>query len=131
MALTYLEAGERLLGIKPVELDIDTDQAIKVPPGRKLVTRVVVYDRNTGITPATGAGGLYTAASKGGTAIVANSQAYTGLSADAKAVSLTLATTTDTFTGENLYLSLTTPCTAGSGATMAVYGLVLPSSDYV
>lgn len=73
---------------------------------------------NASISLTTAAGGIYNAASKGGTAIVAAGQAYSGLTTAVKDVALTIANT-DLRSVITLYLSLTTG--QGSAATADIY----------
>jgi hypothetical protein len=77
----------------------------------------------------TAVGGIYPAASKGGTAVVANSQAYSGLTAATKFVDLTIASGYtsggDILTVKNLFLSLTTPQGGAATADVYVYGDII------
>lgn len=103
------------------------DQAIPILPGRYIVRRIVGVNPSTSLTLA--AGGIYTAASKGGTAIVAAAQLWSGLTATSKFIDATLAAilTTDWRTESTLYLSLTVA--QGAAATMDLYiiGDALPT----
>lgn len=66
------------------------------------------------------AGGIYTAPAKGGTAIVAAAQVYTGLTSTTKVINPTIASAgTDLRSDSTLYLSLTTAM--GSAATADIY----------
>lgn len=117
----------RLLG---ANMNITTDQAIPwfVPNGQYYrITKFTV--KNASVSLTTAAGGIYPAASKGGTAIVANSQAYSTLTSGTLAFDLTIATTP----GETEYgpitatfvtpiLSLTTGQGAAATADLFVYG---------
>jgi hypothetical protein len=73
------------------------------------------------------AGGVYTAAAKGGTAIVAAAQLYVALTAAAKFLDLTLAAIlgTDVRTESLLYLSLTTGQGVAATADIYIYGDIL------
>jgi hypothetical protein len=77
----------------------------------------------------TAVGGIYPAVSKGGTAVVANSQAYSGLTAATKFVDLTIASGYtsggDILTVKNLFLSLTTPQGSAATADVYVYGDII------
>ncbi len=55
------------------------------------VTKITAENPSTSLTTANG--GIYTAAAQGGTAVVANTQVYSGLTATNLAVDLTIATT--------------------------------------
>lgn len=76
-------------------------------------------------TPVAAQGGIYTATSKGGTAIVAASQSYTGLVSGTTIISLTLASTGVIRLNDTLYLSLTTPNSTACTADIYVYADVL------
>ena len=73
----------------------------------------------------TAVGGIYPAASKGGTAIVLNSQAYSGLTGGTLAIDLTI----DTVPAETIYkpiqqiyLALTTAQGAAATADLYIFG---------
>ena len=97
-------------------------------PSKFILRRIVVTNASISLT--TAAGGVYTAASKGGTAVVASSQAYSSLSASTLVLDLTLSTTGSASTTvkssiPNLYLSLTTAQGAAATADVYVYGDIL------
>ena len=97
-------------------------------PSKFILRRIVVTNASISLT--TAAGGVYTAASKGGTAVVASSQAYSSLSASTLFLDLTLntsgsASTTVKSSIPNLYLSLTTAQGAAATADVYVYGDIL------
>ena len=98
------------------------DQQIVIfsAPAKYIIRRIVATNASISLT--TAVGGIYTAVSKGGTAVVANSQAYSTLSASTKFLYLTLASNTDYRTATSLYLSLTTPQGAAATADIFVYG---------
>lgn len=107
--------------------NITTDNIIPIAPQADLymVERIIVTNASISLT--TAAGGVYTAASKGGTAIVAAAQVYSALTAANKFVALTLAATslTDVFdaaTQANFYLNLTTGQGAAATADVYIYG---------
>lgn len=82
---------------------------------------------NASISLTTAVGGLYDTASKGGTALVANSQAYSTLTSSS--LGFALGSTTygvGVRSGASLFLSLTTP--QGSAATADFYVLGVPLS---
>ena len=106
------------------------DQIITIfdNPAKYIVRRIIVTNASTSLT--TAAGGVYTAASKGGTAIVAASQVYTSLTASTLFLDLTLSATGNASTTvkssiPNLYLSLTTAQGAAATADVYVYGDIL------
>lgn len=78
-----------------------------------------IYAVNPSGSAASAVGGIYTAAAKGGTAVVAASQAYTTLSGTNTNLILTTATAGRNRRTEDLILSLSTP--HGSAATCDIY----------
>ena len=112
----------RLLG---ANFNITTDQQIPlfIPSlARFRVTKITA--ENTSVNGmSTAAGGIYPAASKGGTALVAAGQAYTGLTNANTALDLTLATAAAIQpAGTPLFLSLTTGQGAAALADIYVFG---------
>jgi hypothetical protein len=81
------------------------------------VSKMTVTNASESLT--TAVGGLYDAASKGGNAIVAASQAYSGLTSGTVALDTTLNKNVREPAGTKLYLSLSTA--QGSTATADVY----------
>ena len=118
---------EVLLGSKVgANMNVTTDQLIpitRIGTKKYLITRIVVTNASISLT--TAAGGVYQAASKAGTAIVAAAQAYSALSATTTALNLTLAINR-TYTLDNLYFSLTTAQGAAATADIYVYGVIIP-----
>ncbi len=112
--------GQLLLGkLTSANMNSTADQAITINGTTKyLIRKIVVTNASTNLTLAVG--GFYAAASKT-TAIVANTQVYSALTAASKYVDLTLGAllTTDVRTETTLYLSLTTG--QGGAATADVY----------
>ncbi len=107
----------RLIG---TNFNSTADQAIPllIPANARFrVIKITVENASVSLT--TAAGGVYNAASKGGTALVASSQAYSALTGAGKALDLTLANTDVQAAGTALYLSLTTA--QGAAATADVY----------
>ena len=104
-------------------MNVTTDQQIPLfLPPTKLFTVSQILVTNASISLTTAVGGFYPAASKGGTALVSNSQAYSGLTGSGLAISLTLAGLARFAAGTNLYLSLTTAQGAAATADVYVYG---------
>jgi len=106
------------------------DQQITIfsNPSKFILRRIVVTNASVSLT--TAVGGVYTAASKGGTAVVAAAQAYSSLTTSALFLDLTLSTTSSASTTvkssiPNLYLSLTTAQGAAATADVYVYGDIL------
>jgi hypothetical protein len=123
--------GGILLGkLIGANMDSTADQRIVMfsNPSKFILRRIVVTNASISLT--TAAGGVYTAVSKGGTAVVASSQAYSSLSASTLFLDLTLntsgsASTTVKSSIPNLYLSLTTAQGAAATADVYVYGDIL------
>ena len=123
--------GGILLGkLIGANMDSTDDQRIVMfsNPSKFILRRIVVTNASISLT--TAAGGVYTAVSKGGTAVVASSQAYSSLSASTLFLDLTLntsgsASTTVKSSIPNLYLSLTTAQGAAATADVYVYGDIL------
>jgi hypothetical protein len=121
------QGAVNLLGLKKgVNMNSAADQIIGMPGGKYIVRKIVVMNASVSLT--TAAGGVYTATSKGGSAIVAAGQVYSALTAAAKFLDLTLAAIagTDILTATALYLSLTTPQGAPATADIYIYGDRLP-----
>lgn len=87
------------------------------------ITRIYVTGASTSLT--TVAGGVYTATSKGGTALVAASQVYSGLTGATIGLDLTIAAVR-TLSQNAIYLSLTTAQGAAATANVYVFGYILP-----
>lgn len=106
-------------------MNVTTDQAIpitRIGSKRYVITRITVTNASTSLTNADG--GIYTATSKGGTAIVAAAQVYTALTSSTVALDLTLAVN-NTYALDNLYLSLTGAQGGAATADVRVYGYIL------
>jgi hypothetical protein len=119
--------GPNLLGsFVGLNMNITTDQnlALTVPSGAYYFLKYVI-GRNASTSLTTAAGGIYTAASKGGTAVVAATQAYSTLTGSTLSFALTVATPAVVLTANPLFFSLTTA--QGGAATMdlLVYGDVI------
>jgi hypothetical protein len=123
---TSIGFGNQYIGhLLGANFNVTTDQAIPlfIPSlARFRVTKITA--ENTSVNGmSTAAGGIYPAASKGGTALVASSQAYTGLTNANTALDLTLATVSAIQpAGTSLYLSLTTAQGAAATADLYVFG---------
>lgn len=119
--------AEELLGRQiNANMNSTADQPIRVKSNNFRVTRVMVTNASISLT--TAAGGVYTAASKGGTAIVAAGQVYSALTAAAKVLDLTIASSDRVTTAGatvNVYLSLTTAQGVAATADVYVYGVRL------
>jgi hypothetical protein len=111
-----------------LDLQITTDQALaKQFSGSSYVITKVLAIRKSGAVTVACAGGLYTAASKGGSALIAATQVWTALTGAGKIVDATLAALlgTDVQSASPIYLSLTTGSTGAATADMFVYGVVV------
>lgn len=88
------------------------------PFSKYVVSFVVAANPTASIT--TAAGGIYTAASKGGSAIIPASQVYSGLKTASDAINPQVATSGQELLSQSgVYLSLTTP--QGSAATADLF----------
>lgn len=111
--------------LSSANMNIATDQAIAIGASSYAIKEIIVCNASTNLT--TAVGGVYTAASKGGSAVVANTQVYTALTGATKYVGLTLAALvgTDLRTDATLYLSLTLAQGGAATADVYVFGLRL------
>ena len=110
-----------------VDMTLTTDQALtKLFAGTNWIPTKVVVARKTGAFGTACAGGLYTAATKGGNAFVAAAQSYANLTGAGKMVDATLAAVagTDVQTSGTAFLSLTTGNTGALTADVFVFGVV-------
>lgn len=125
-----VSVAPHLLGsLKGANLNSTSDQAIAIPDAA-LGSYYIDAIRVTGSTcvGTTAAGGIYTTTSKGGTAVVANTQVYTALAGNAVDTQvLTLAVTNKAWTVSTLYLSLTTAKGSACVANLYIYGDVFPA----
>lgn len=114
-----------LAKLEGANMNSTADQAITVYGASKYVIRGILVT-NASISLTTAQGSLYTAASKGGTALTTSptTTAYSSLDAAAKYLDLTLASLT-TLTASTLYLSLTTPQGAAATADFYIFGDIL------
>lgn len=117
---TAPSTGPRLLGkLLSADMNATTDQAIAVDSSSYHIRRIMVCGASISLD--TAAGGVYSAASKAGTAIVAAAQVYSALTTAAKVLDLTLAND-DLRTEGTLYLSLTTAQGAVATADVYIFG---------
>ena len=120
------EAGALIGRLLSANMNSTADQAIPlfIPAGIPYrPTKISV--RNASVSLTTAVGGIYTAASKGGTAIVASGQAYSALTASTLNLDLTIVVAVVSLTvlpaGTLLYLSLTTGQGAAATADLFIY----------
>ena len=106
--------------LRSANMNVTTDQAIPIASGITAfqITKITVTNCTGTLTLAVG--GFYPTTSKGGTPIVAASQAYSALSATTIVLNPTVASN-PRVTLANIYFSLTTA--AGSAATCDVYAI--------
>jgi len=117
-----------LFVIRAANFAITTDQAFtKAFSGTNWMATKIVAVRKTGAYGVACLGGVYTATSKGGNAVVAAAQSWVGLSGAGKIADATLAAVvgTDAQSSVNLYLSLSTGNTGALTADVFVYGIVI------
>lgn len=113
---------------RDLNFQLTTDQALtKVHDGGRYKVTQVVAAQKSGAFNTACAGGLYTAASKGGSALVAAGQSYANLTATNKIVDATVAAvnTTDAQSAAQLFVSLTTGNGAALTADVYVFGVIL------
>lgn len=98
------------------------DQAFSINTGISKYQPDVIQCTNASTSMTTVAGGIYSAASKAGTPVVAATQVYTALTASTKVLALTIALT-DIQTGA-LILSLTTGHGSAGTADFYIWGYI-------
>lgn len=128
-AVPPIQVNQLLFEARNVDLAVqDQDFALtkKFEGSFWLPTRVIVK-RVSGAFSGACAGGIYTAAAKGGTAIVAATQSYASLTGAGTMTTATLATvtTTDVMSAIALFLNLTDNNGAALVADVFVYGQVV------
>ncbi len=116
--------NQLLFSLIGANMNVTTDQAMAkaFSFGNFIIDRIIVTNASTSLTLAIG--GIYTAATKGGTAVVANTQIYSALTAAGLTLDLTLADTS-VRTGASLILSLTTQQGGAATADFRVFGWAL------
>lgn len=116
-----------LFSLLAANMQLTTDQAFtKVTPcNTYAITKVVARWKSGGTTVAC-AGGIYTAASKTGSALVAAGQSWINLTASGKIVDATVAAVNGTDEqSATPILSLTTGSTGACTADLTIYGVIL------
>ncbi len=109
-------------------MNLTTDQTIpitRIGSQKYLITKILVTNASVSLATTIAAGGVYTAVTKGGTAIVGSGQAYTALTSSTVALDLTLAVN-NTYTVSNLYFSLSNGHGSAATADIYVFGVILP-----
>lgn len=107
-----------LASLRGANFNITTDQAIAIPARITAFQITKITVTNCSATPTLAVGGFYPTTSKGGTPIVAASQAFSALSATTIVVNPAIASN-PRVTLANVYLSLSTG--AGQASTCDVY----------
>jgi hypothetical protein len=115
-----------LVKLAGANLNVTTDQAITGFPAKYQITGVTFT--NASGTPTTAVGGIYTAASKGGSQIVYNGQAYSTLTSATELLqgSFAIGALEQSYNESTLYFSLTTPQGAAMTCDIYVMGTPLP-----
>lgn len=128
-ALLNLKAlGNVLLGeITAADMNTTADQAIDIVAGvtKWVPTAFVFFDASVSLT--TAVGGVYSAASKGGTALLAASQVYSSLTSAEKRLQAAAAAagSGQYWTGSQAFFSLSTPQGSASTCRVQMYGQIL------
>lgn len=114
-----------LAGVNMAVADVD-NTFTKLFGGTTYVITSVIAQRASGGTSVACAGGIYTAAAKGGTPLIATVQSWVALTGAGKIVVATNAAVlaTDSQTATPI-LNLTTGSTAAATANLFIYGVVL------
>lgn len=122
--MAFLPNPYKLLGkLVSANMNSTSDQPIAIGATKYFVDKVVVTNASTSLTLAVG--GLYTASSKGGSQVLANTQVFSGLTTSTKIVVLSSLITADVLTAGQLFLSLTTGQGATATADLFIYGYEL------
>lgn len=98
-------------------MNITTDNTIPIISSNCMITAIYVTNSSGSLT--TAAGGVYTAVTKGGTAIVSSAQAYSTLTGATIWLALTMAASPIKIIANQVFLNLTTA--QGSAMTADVY----------
>jgi hypothetical protein len=109
-----------------VDMNVTTDQALTKMGefSTFFVDTIRVVNASTSLT--TAVGGVYDTASKGGVAIVANSQAYSALTGSTLGLDLTIAAAGKALiTTGNMFFALTTGQGSAATADIYVFGMVM------
>jgi len=124
-------ADQILFKLVAANFNVTTDQPF-VPIGGAPINnyfitniRAIINSGSTTTNLTTAAGGIYTAASKGGSAIVASGQAYTTLASLATGLDLTIAAAGRQLLSTTPILSLTTGQGAASTVDLYIMGFNL------
>lgn len=126
------QRDQLLFVLASADMGVTTDQTFtKLMVGTNYVITGVIFRRTSGAFNTACAGGIYTAATKGGTALVAAGQSYANLTGANKLVIVNTVTNSANFATANTtdaqtatpILSLTTANTGGTGTLVASIGI--------
>jgi hypothetical protein len=120
-----IQQQQLLFVLRAADMQSTSDQAFtRVFNGTNYLVSHVWAKRASGGTTVVCAGGIYTAASKGGAALIAAAQSWVNLSGALKSVQATLAAIIGTdVQSATPILSLTTGSTAAATADLFIYGI--------
>jgi hypothetical protein len=127
LGLPAVQAQQLLFVLRSGDFQSTTDQAFtKMFSGTNYVISRVIAVRNTGAASVAATGGIYSAASKAGSALIGAAQSWLGLSGAGKMVDATLAAVlaTDVQSATPL-LSLTVGSTGAVTADVFIFGVVV------
>lgn len=118
---------EQLLFVgRGLDFQSTSDQALtKLFGGTNYIPTRIYGVRKTGGVTVACLGGIYSAASKGGTAIVAAAQSWAAVTGTIGFIGATIAALTTGFAANPLYFSLSTGSTAACTGDVFVYGVVI------
>lgn len=112
-----------LFVLRNADMQSTSDQAFtKTFNGTNYKITEIIAVRKTGGASVTCAGGVYDAASKGGNAIIANTQSWVTLAANVNVVGTLAALVSTVLLSATPYLSLTTGSTAACTADLFIMG---------
>ncbi len=117
---TSIQQGEIQLGkLLSANMNTTGDQSISIGNVPCRITKIVITNASTSLSLAVG--GFYTAASKGGNAIVANTQVYSSLTSGGLEL---LATLSKPYVSASpIYFALTTALGSAGTADIYVFGV--------
>lgn len=126
MGALYPRYVTLLFALRGCDFNITTDNALVRQFNCLTYDIHSIYVRNASISLTTAVGGIYTAAAKGGTAIVAAGQVYSTLTGPTIGMQLTIEPVgMDERNATALYLNLSTAQGAAATADVFVYGCPL------
>lgn len=117
------QAGQVLFVLRSANMAITTDQAFtRLFPGTNYRITDIIAVRKTGGASVACLGGIYDAASKGGSAIVAVGQSWVALAASVNVVPTIEAVVATALLSATPFLSLSTGSTAACTADVFIFG---------